>query len=525
MPNDLRGVLLVAPPLPKDRVLENFIPPPSLLYLAGALRANGQSVRILDLNTIRPWKECTEKQEIVCINHLVQAFQKQRPAVLGITCLAAIFWPSVRWLAAQAKKLFPEIKIVLGGMHPTLYAAEILEHCSFVDAIVLGEGEHSFPALVSFLCNPTCVSPPKDGVAFRLENRIVIFPKTLFIEDPDALAMPAYDLIDFNDYAVNTTRWNNPKYLPLRLAVPILTSRSCPYKCDFCCLFRTMGPRFRPRDPMKVVDEIQLLVEKYGLNYFSIVDDNFTYDKRRTLRICEEIINRRLNIYYEFPNGLMTKTLDEEVIDAMYASGMIRACIAIESGSDYIRNTVMRKNLPREKIYSVIAHLRKHPEVMIHTFFIMGVPEETAETLEETACMLQELDVDYTYMRNCVPFPQTKLFEQCQREHMFTFNFSTHDLWDKDWFTTHLFKGVRFFIKPRAMGIEELQAYRDRFDAIIAKKRAIADAKFSKLRIDQANGMRPRSPMSRISRARMLTVASTATTWNTVACQTETPTK
>ena len=490
MLNSQRRVLLLVPPLPKDRVLDNFVPPLALLYLAGTLRAKGDSVEIFDFNTIFPKKACPPDPEPVYISRITRIIEEQRPEVIGITCLAAIVWSATRWLAAKVKELFPDAKIVLGGMHPTLYAADIMEHCSFVDAIVLGEGEQVFSELVSFLCNPDRMSVPMDGVAIRLGDRVKILQKKLFIDHPDALPMPAYDLINFNDYALDTSGWNNPKHLPLRLAFPILTSRSCPYKCDFCCLFRTMGPQFRPRSPMQVVDEIELLVEKYGLNYFSIVDDNFTYDKQRALQICEEIIKRRLNIYYEFPNGLMTKTLDEELIDAMYASGMIRACIAIESGSAYIRNDIMRKGLSNEHVFSVIRCFRKHPEVMIHAFFIMGVPEETAATLEDTVRMLEELDVDYVYMRNCVPFPQTRLFEQCQEENLFTFDFPTKDLWDKDWFTTHLFKGVRFFIKPRAMSLDELQSYRDRFDAIVSRKRESANIKFSKLRLAQAEFMR-----------------------------------
>src|SRR5208283_688185 len=149
------------------------------------------------------------------------------------------------------------------------------------------------------------------------------------------------------------------------------------------------------------------------------MDDNLTLNKKRIIEICDLICRRGLLLQFETLNGLMTSTLDEEVVNALVSAGWIRGAIAIESGSDYIRNKVMKKRLQRDKIYNAVELISRHPHVYLKSYFIAGMPEDTNETLQETYDMINELTIREAYVTNVVPFPGTALFDQCVRDDLF----------------------------------------------------------------------------------------------------------
>ena len=148
-------------------------------------------------------------------------------------------------------------------------------------------------------------------------------------------------------------------------------------------MWHVHGPSLRCRSPKDVVDEIENLYKQFGARYFQFMDDNFTYDKERVKDICYEIIKRKIRIQWDTPNGIAINRLDPVVIQAMVDSGMIRICVAIESGSNKIRNE-MKKGLPEKEITSITAELAKYEHVFVQAYFIIGMPGETLETLEET---------------------------------------------------------------------------------------------------------------------------------------------
>src|SRR5208337_4375395 len=125
-----------------------------------------------------------------------------------------------------------------------------------------------------------------------------------FIGDLDEIPFPAYDLINLKDYYHDTSNWLNPKNLPINTSISILSSRSCPMRCNFCSMFMVMGPKWRCRSPQNVVDEIEYLYHKYNHRHFSFMDDNLTLKKSHVLEICNQIIERNLNIQFETPNGI-----------------------------------------------------------------------------------------------------------------------------------------------------------------------------------------------------------------------------
>jgi radical SAM superfamily enzyme YgiQ (UPF0313 family) len=234
-----------------------------------------------------------------------------------------------------------------------------------------------------------------------------------------------------------------------------------------------MGNRIRFRSARNVFDEIKFLYDEYGINYFRIVDDNFTYDRQRAIDICNLIIQNKLKIYFDFISGVMIRTLDKELIDYLVEAGGLRFLLAVESGSELIRNKVMRKNVSETQILEAAALLKKR-NAWVGAFFMLGMPEETEESCLDTMRLIEKLDLDSVFMSHITPYPGTKLFEQCARDKLFTNNVNIDDLW-KGEISVKNAGPTDFFIKPYGMEIEKLREYDKKISGLIVQKNAAWD--------------------------------------------------
>ncbi len=475
------NILLINPQTPSFICNKEYYIPSSLLYLASVLRENGKNVDnvdILDLNTFRLEDDYDthEKYEKILTNKISNVCY----SLIGITCLFSGQYPLVLEYSKKIKELFKNIPIVIGGIHPTIFPYEILYNCPSIDYIIIGEGEKSIVQLSNIL-NTKCDKEYDkeydkesefyenlnkiDGFAYRCNENIIINPKKTFIDNLDNIPFPSYDLINLNDYYHNTAKWHNPRNLPINCSIPIISSRSCPMRCNFCSMFKVMGSKHRKRSPKNVVDEIEFLYNKYNHKYFSFMDDNLTLDKNHVSEICNEIINRNLNIQFDTPNGISVRYLNEEILDLLVSAGLVRVSLAIESGSDYIRNGIMGKKLSKDKIFEIINLTKKYKSLYVRAFFIMGAPEDTYDTLSETYNMIKDIDVDKPIVSNLLPFPGTKLFEQCLKDKLFVDDINPIDLWKTE--SLYFTDNKRFFIKPYDLEINELHIFRDKFDMLI----------------------------------------------------------
>ena len=138
-------------------------------------------------------------------------------------------------------------------------------------------------------------------------------------------------------------------------------------------MFMAHGPKYRARSAKNVVDEIEYIYREFDHRYFSFMDDNFTLNKKRLLQICEDIKARGLDIQFDTPNGLDMNTLDEEVLEALVGAGMVKTCLAIETGSEEIRRSI-NKRIKREKIFEILEIVKRFPNLIYNTFFIVGFP-------------------------------------------------------------------------------------------------------------------------------------------------------
>ncbi len=383
--------------------------PIALLSLGAMLRAQGIDVRLFDLNNLQ-----TDNFNEYLNSFFAPQLALINPQVVGIGGLFSGAWHYQKLIAQCARRAVPGAAIVLGGIHATMFAREILDRYPFIDYVAVGEGEETARALLSRISCSADVSDI-DGLAYRANGAIKVNPKTQFA-DLDSLPSPDYSLINVNDYHISTQSWWSPKGLPVGRPYPILTSRSCPKRCSFCSMHLVHGPQIRHRAPVLVADEIERLHDMYGATYFEVMDDNLTYSRQHVFDLCAEISRRKLRIQLCTPNGVAVKGLDNEVVGALVEAGLVRVCLAIESGSPVIRNGAIGKGLTDEQIWSAVETCARFPELFVVGFFVFGMPQETPDTLVESINLAKSLPLDKAAIFFATPYPGTALYRLCVRD-------------------------------------------------------------------------------------------------------------
>jgi len=463
-------VLLIAPYFKRvvanEMNREDFYPSVALLHLAAMLRANNYETVIVDLNNkvVHDQKEkYLEYSKKIIIDNL----NVHKPDLVGINCLFSGNFPDVLKFARAIKSHSPNLKIAIGGIHPTTFPKEIVSNCDDIDYVAIGEGENTIVALAASIKakNENLLSSIK-SFAYKDKDGVVrVNREQNYINDLNSLPMPAWDLIDMEKFEMNLNYYYNPTdNLIGKFKAGIFSSRACPCNCNFCDMFLIMGKKHRKKSAKTVVDEIEFLHKSYAVNYFSFMDDNLTLNRAHIMNLCNEILRRKLRIILDTPNGLWINSIREEVVAKMAEAGFVKTCIAIEHGDDYIRNKVIGKALDRKKIFEVVALFKKY-KFMLTGFFLMGFPEDTNETLKNNYDMINEPQLDKTGVNIAIPFPGTALYNQVVKDKLLIDDWNLDELWK----TPLSLVQSKFVIKPYNMSVDDLYKWKAKFDSLRIK--------------------------------------------------------
>ncbi len=371
-------VLLVQPPYPFSE-----FPKPSwaLMSLGAVLQRQGVEVEVLDLLSTRylPRK----------IDERLSRFQ---PDIIGATCVTMNF-PSTVKILQYCKTFSPQSAIIMGGPHVTFTAAQTLRDFPEVDIIVRGEGEETLPELVGALDKGKSLQEVK-GLHFRLKGTIHQTEDRPFIHDLNLLPLPDRTLFPLS------------RYLAMRVPASVLTSRGCPTGCSFCLGYRMTGRKGRFRDPLRVVDEIEA-ARLLGFEEICIDDDLFTRNRRHVFRICEEMGRRGVKgKMYIFAR---VDTVDALLLKKLKDAGCAMICFGMESGNQKILDQA-NKRTTLEKARQAV-QICKDVGISPLGSFILGLPGETRETMEETISFAQSLGISYGF-HLLSPFPGTRIREK-----------------------------------------------------------------------------------------------------------------
>lgn len=364
-------------------------PPMGLAYLAAVLRENKIPVKILDAAALN-----------YSIEQIKNFALKDSPDIIGITAATNTIEEAYK-IANAIKPSLPKTKIIVGGPHPSILPEQTLKECSSLDITAVGEAEYT---LLEIVQNKT-LSKIK-GIAYRKNNKIIRTPPRPFIENLDELPFPARDLLPLDKY------WSpGIKKYPF---ATLMTSRGCPYNCNFCVNYTVLGKRFRYRSSENVLAEIDELVKKYKVKEIDILDDNFTILPKRVEEICDGLIKRNYNLIWKTGNGIRADKVDEHLIKKMRQSGCYLLAFGIESGNEKILK-IINKGETLQQISEAIRLCKKY-KILTEGFFMFGNQGENEKTMQDTIDFAKKLDLDIAQFQVFIPLPGSSYYNLIKKE-------------------------------------------------------------------------------------------------------------
>ena len=422
--------------------------PYSLGLLVAMLDKNSYDIHILDTNI-----------DNLSLEEFGEKIRQLQPDLVGISVLANEFGITGHKAAAVVKQISKDILVVIGGVYPTTRPDTVLEDPN-MDYAVLGEGEYVFPQLLKYI--QAQGELPSAGIAYREEGKGIIKPQVTFIQDIDVLPYADYSNIDFYRYANESFKHvvDAPRALPF---AKLCTSRGCPIGCTFCQVETISGRNTRFQSPSRIVDEIEYLVEKYGIKAIDFLDDNFLGNRRRSIGLFNEIIRRKVPIVWNAAN-VSSFFLSESLLDLMKEAGCVYVSIAVESGVPRVLKELFHKPVKLDHTAKMFAYCRKLG-LDTTSLWVIGAPGETWEEIRTTIRVAEDMNSDYTKLNVVVPYPGTIMFDMAVKGGYLAkdFNFGTLG-WGQATLTTEEFN-------PQELTI--LRAYEwDRINFTSPEKRA-----------------------------------------------------
>lgn len=304
-------------------------------------------------------------------------------------------------LAIQLAKKIKQynVPIVIGGPHASFMIEETLK-TGLIDYIIRGEGEYSMLSLVQHLANKSDISTVP-GISYLKDGRIVHNPPQPVISEVDDLPFPARDLLPMEKYT---------SQLEKRKATSVIGSRGCPFHCSFCASSELFGLRWRAREPEAIVDEIQEIKKHYDIQAIFFIDDNFTLDPNRTIKICELIKKRDLDIKWWCFSRVDTVVKREDMVQAMAEAGAKMTFLGIETPNPEILENYHKK-IDADMSIKAINILQKY-KIQTMASFIIGELHESKEMIKNTIRFACKLEPEVAQFSILTPYPGTQLYKQ-----------------------------------------------------------------------------------------------------------------
>jgi len=340
--------------------------PLGLLYISSSIKQNGYT----DVKLFEAEKYPYDYEE-----KLLEVLKEYNPDFVGISAITAESL-SVHRIADIVKKFNKKIFVNVGGPYPTYYPESCIND-SNIDFLVIKEGEIVINNLLDFLFRGINSLDMIKGLVFKKEGRAVFNEPEELIANLDDIPLPDWGLIDFDSYREYVPQ--TPFLYGKRYAT-IMTSRGCPYHCTYC--HDMFGKNFRMHSPKRVIDEIRILHNKYGIDNIEILDDIFNLDIKRAKTILIEKQRLFPDVKLFFVNGLRGDILDDELIKLFKLSNTKYICLALETGSPRIQKLI-KKNLDLEKL---VANTRKivKQKIFVNTAVILSFPTEKTKDVYVT---------------------------------------------------------------------------------------------------------------------------------------------
>lgn len=395
---DLGKVLLIYPITGMDVFGINVGLPLSCLYLGTVLQKAGYRVEIVDERITTTFEE----DVAACIG-------RERPILVGISSMTGMQIRGGLKAARAVRKVDPTLPLVWGGVHPSLCPDSTLKN-ELCDMVVVGEGEITIIELAD------CLREGGDlrsvaGVGFKNGGRLQFTPKRPMIEGLDVIPRPNYDLLQMEHYFTRAPSTGEAQ-------LQIVTSRGCPFDCEFCYNLKFNERRFHYHSAQRVVSDIRYLVDRFGVQALFIEDDYFFGHPGRVEEICDLLLEQEFNLRIQVPCRIdYLYRQSEEMIDKLYRAGFKELWIGVESGSpERLQEILKRTTLEQVR---EVNQLLSRSDVYVKYGFMAGFPkEERGETLQTVNFMFELLNSNpnagVAPVAIYTPYPGTTLYDKAR---------------------------------------------------------------------------------------------------------------
>ena len=377
-------------------------PDVGILYLGTVLQNSGFQVTLLDC-----------PKEKFTFNDFKTFLEERDFDAVGFRCYSRDH-NYVNHHARIVKAVNPGTLTLAGGPHPSALPEFVWSSMPSIDFAWKAEAEEGLPVLLNLfseykLAIPEHLLQTIPGLVWhsKQEDRVVV-NKPGFGIDLDSYT-PAWELLDPETYpgfdqrkAYSTRIWDGFFH--------VSTTRGCPYPCTYCNAPNLSGKKLRHRSVDRVIEELTVLKERYGARRFSIIDDEFTLSKKYATSFCQGLIDSKLNLKWDCPNGVRMDSLYPELLQLMEAAGCDAMCVGIESGNERVQSLIKKKvtvSTIRERA-AMIAHCSK---IRITGYFMIGFLDETEQEIRDTINLACSLPLVRAAFNVVIPIPGTEIFD------------------------------------------------------------------------------------------------------------------
>jgi len=411
-------LFLVAPSISKDVMLNTgnkanrveMNPPYGPLSIISYVKKHSKTdvdFEIIDLKLMAYEFLKEDKNEADLIEFLAQKIKESNPDFIAISALFSLCYNHLFWIEKAIVKSQSNAITLIGGSLGTGSYENVFKDFKRIDIVSYGEGEIPTCSLVEaqepmkcYLSNPAIITRES------LEKGIQ--PKSQYVQDLDEIPPYDFSYIDLEKYS-------GIQYLDGRKvnkSIEIITSRGCPYNCIFCSCHLMYGKKIRFHSAQRMCEQIGRYINM-GYKTIRFYDENFFFDKERAKTILEFIADmKNPEILIEFPNGMMTARIDEEMAVYLKNAGLKKANLAVESGSDYVLKEIIKKPVTKEQVIRAIDSLKRH-DIDITLYIVTGFPGESDEYRKETVDFVKSLNVDWAQVLVATPFKGSRLYDLC----------------------------------------------------------------------------------------------------------------
>ncbi len=340
-----------------------------------------------------------EKDEIyrdqghIMWREISQEILKTAPDIIGFSCYS-LSMTATKYIVQYLEKNNFKKDIWAGGIHPTVCPSETLENIPRLNGVVIGEGEISFKEVCKAIYNGDAFANIK-GIAYRENGKIKINERRPLIEDMDELCIPSRTFSNKYCYKDHI----------------VMSSRGCPFVCDFCDSHEMWTRRVRYISSAHVCKEIESIAS-LGVKSVRFADDTFTQSKKHVERVCKSIKDNHLD-QLRYTCGSRIDTIDNEMLSLLKIINMDSISFGVETGSPIVQKRI-KKNLNIDTVVPTIIKANKAGFRTL-THFMLGHPGETREEIEDTFSLIKALSKfckdNIIYINIVCPYPGTGYWE------------------------------------------------------------------------------------------------------------------